>query len=144
MCPCGSSLPPMVRRHISDDIKELALSMSLQRLTHSEVRELTGVSERSLKRLRSTYRRTNAVSATPVAPGRPRVLTSMEVKVRHTYISEMPIYSHSTIYCSSFVIVSTVNPTCLSWSYKQSSVKAAQLRRHFRRLHGPSDGKAIP
>jgi hypothetical protein len=39
----------MVRRHISDDIKQLTLSMSLQGIPDSEIRELTGVSERSLK-----------------------------------------------------------------------------------------------
>ena len=32
----------MVRCHISDDIKELALSISLQGITDSEIPELTG------------------------------------------------------------------------------------------------------
>lgn len=72
----------MVRRHISDDIKEMALSMSLQGISQSDICEMTGVSERSLKRLRSTYRTTGAVSAKQIAPGRPRVLTAMEVEVR--------------------------------------------------------------
>ena len=97
VCPCGSSLPLKVQCHVSDNIKELALSMLLQRLTHSEVRGFMGVSECSLNCLRSMYQKTNAVLVTPVAPGQPQVLTSMEVKVHHTYISEMPIYSHSTI-----------------------------------------------
>ena len=52
----------MVRRHISDELKEMALSMSLQGLHDSDIREYTGISERSLKRFRSTYRRTgNAI-----------------------------------------------------------------------------------
>jgi transposase len=71
----------MVRRHISNDLKEMALAMSLQGLGDSEIREYTGISERSLKRLRHTYRNTGAVSAKPDAVGRPRMLTAMEVKV---------------------------------------------------------------
>src|SRR6266702_3156895 len=47
----------MVRHHISDELKEMALSMSLQSLHDSDIREYTGISERSLKRFRSTYRR---------------------------------------------------------------------------------------
>jgi transposase len=71
----------MVRRHISKDLKEMALSMSLQGLGDSEIREYTGISERSLKRLRRTHRETGTVAPKPVATGRPRMLTSMEVKV---------------------------------------------------------------
>ena len=75
----------MVRRHISNETKELALSMSLQGMCDLEIRELTGISERSVKRLRRTYRNTGTVTHKPVAPGRPRTLTSMEVKVRCAY-----------------------------------------------------------
>jgi hypothetical protein len=35
----------MVRHHISDEMKEVALSMSLQGLGDSEIRKFTGVSE---------------------------------------------------------------------------------------------------
>jgi transposase len=71
----------MVRRHISDDLKEMALAMSLQGLGDSEIRQYTGISERSLTRLRHKHRNTGAVSAKPNDGGRPRMLTSMEVKV---------------------------------------------------------------
>ena len=73
----------MVRRHISDDLKEMALSMSLQGLSDSDIHEYTGISERSLKRLQSTYRATGVVSRKPLDAGCPRVLTAIEVKVRH-------------------------------------------------------------
>jgi hypothetical protein len=76
----------MVGRRISDELKEMALSMSLQGLTDAEIREITGISERSLKRLRSTYRKaycdTGGVSCP--SPGRSRMLSSMEAKVRCT------------------------------------------------------------
>jgi len=39
----------MVHCHISDELKEMALSMSLQGLHDSDVREYTGISELSLK-----------------------------------------------------------------------------------------------
>ena len=88
----------MVRRHISDDLKEMALSMSLQGLSDSEIREYTGISEQSLKRLRSTYRAIGAVSRKPLDSGRPRVLTAIEVKVRLTtsyklIINSLPLVS---------------------------------------------------
>ena len=76
----------MVRRHISDDMKEMALSLSLQGITDSEIRELMGISERSLKQLRSAYRSVGASSAKPIDPGRPRVLTAMAVQVRHKFL----------------------------------------------------------
>lgn len=69
----------MVGRRISDELKQMALSISLQGLPDSEVCELTGISIRSIKRLRSTHRRTGEVSCKPVAAGRPRNLTSMQV-----------------------------------------------------------------
>jgi hypothetical protein len=72
----------MVRRHIPDELKEVALSMSLQGYPDLEICGLTGISERSLVRLRSTYRNTGGVSRT--SPGRPRMLTAMEAKVRCT------------------------------------------------------------
>ena len=39
----------MVCRHISDEVKEMVLSMSLQGLCDSKICELTGVSEHSIK-----------------------------------------------------------------------------------------------
>ena len=81
----------MVRRHISDELKEMALSMSLQGLSGAEVWEYTGISERSLKRLRNTHRATGAVSRP--SPGRFRVLTSMEAKVCRTHFSSRMLFS---------------------------------------------------
>jgi transposase len=81
----------MVRRHISNESKEQALSMSLQGISDIEIRKLTGISERSVKRLRRAYRNTStAVSSKPVvAPGRPRLLSSMEVQASYTGIHMM-------------------------------------------------------
>ena len=70
----------MVGRRISDELKEMALSISLQGLPDSEVHALTGISVRSLKRLRSTHRRTGEVSNKPLVAGRPRNLTSMQTQ----------------------------------------------------------------
>ena len=67
----------MVGRRISNELKEMALSMSLQGLRDSEIQEFTGISVRSLKCLRSTYRQNGEVAREPLA-GRPRCLTSMQ------------------------------------------------------------------
>ena len=66
-------------RHISDELKQTLLSMSLHGLSDMEIREITGVSERTLTRLRSTFRDTGAVSR--MRPGRFRILTAIEAKV---------------------------------------------------------------
>jgi hypothetical protein len=134
----------MVRRHISDDVKEMAFSMSLKGMSDSNIRQLTGVSERSLKRLRSTYRKTGYVSVKPFATGRPRLLTSMEVKVCH---ASLEILSLSfSVWCghSFFATALNASPTCLSRSFKQSSVKFVQLRLHYRPSPGPSNERVTP
>ena len=59
----------MVGRHISNELKEMALAMSLQGLTDSEVHAFTGISVRSLKRLRNVHRRTGEVSRKALVPG---------------------------------------------------------------------------
>ena len=71
----------MVHRHIFNDLKEMALSMSLQGLSDSAIREYTGISEQSLKHLRSTYRAIGTISRKAIDAGRPCVLTAQEVKV---------------------------------------------------------------
>ena len=68
----------MVHRHISDKLKEMALSMSFQGLPDLEVHELTGISIRSLKRLRSIHHRTGEVSRKALTPGWPCNLNSMQ------------------------------------------------------------------
>lgn len=74
----------MVRRQISIELKEAALSMSLNGMPDAEIRQVTGISERSLKRLRSLYRKTGGVvPPPPLDPGRPRTLTAIHVKVRY-------------------------------------------------------------
>jgi transposase-like protein len=74
----------MGRRTIPNDVKETALCMSLQGMTDSDIRQITGVSERSLKRFRSTHRKNSAVSAKPPAGVEARLLTAMDVKARQT------------------------------------------------------------
>jgi hypothetical protein len=108
----------MVRRHISGEVKKLALSMYFQGLNDREVRGLTGISERSLKRLRNTFRNTGGVLR--VSPGRFRMLTAMEVKVRGTLLSIVS-FSNLCTAISLFVIVSRASQTSPSRSCRQSS-----------------------
>ena len=75
--------------------------MSLHGISELDIRKLTGVSERSLKRLQSTYWRKNPASAHPLPPGRPWVLTPTQVKVCHMFLKDI-IFSY--IFSSFFVI----------------------------------------
>src|ERR1700761_2679342 len=60
----------------------MVLSLSLQGLRDSEVKECTGSSVRTLKRLQSTHRNTGGiVPHNPLVMGRQCVLTATEVKV---------------------------------------------------------------
>ena len=80
----------MVGRHISEELKEMALAMSLQGLPDSEVHEFMGISIRSLKRLQNTHRCTDAVSRKPLVPGRPRNLTSMHTQFLCDTVERQP------------------------------------------------------
>ena len=82
-------LSPMVRCYISDEL-EMALSMSFQGLPDSEVYKLTGISIWSLKRLRSTHRRTGEVSHKALTPGWPRNLTLMQRQFLCDCINRQP------------------------------------------------------
>jgi hypothetical protein len=77
----------MVRRHISTELKELAVSMSLQGLCASEIQEYTGISVWSIKRFRSLHRKTgNVVAPPPIDIGRPCVLTAIHITVYLQYL----------------------------------------------------------
>ena len=135
----STSHPNMVGRHISDDIKEMALSMSLQGLQDSEIHEFTGISVRSLKRLRSTYRKIGQVSRKREDPGRPRTLTSMHRKVR---LTKTQFGVHLTEKHSFFVIVWNVSLIQLLQSCRQNSGRFVVWRYQFKRLHALSKRRA--
>ena len=97
--PFASPTSLMVHRHISDDLKEMALSMSLQGLSDSVIHGYTRISEYSLKRLQSSYCATGAVSCKALDTGHPCVLTAIEVKVHHNV---MQINYKLTVSIASF------------------------------------------
>ena len=73
----------MVCRHISSDLKEMALSTSLQGLRDLDVHKFTGICVHSLMWLCSTFRRTGDVLPPPlIDPGWLRILTAIQVNVR--------------------------------------------------------------
>src|SRR6266702_6120946 len=83
----------MVGCHISDELKQMALSMSLQGLPDSKVHKFMGISVWSLKQLQSTYCNTEGVSHKQMAPGRPCMLTAMDRKVHLTIPLNLVIIS---------------------------------------------------
>ncbi len=83
------SVPPfhsMVRQHIPKELKEMALSMSLQGLCDSDIRKYTGISASMLKRLCSALRTGSLFPPPPINRGRPQVLTAIQIKVRMLYL----------------------------------------------------------
>ena len=50
-----------MRRHIPKEHKEMALRMSQKNVSDKKIRRYTGISERSLRYLRKTYRETGEV-----------------------------------------------------------------------------------
>ena len=92
---------PMGRQRISDELKQLVVSMSLQGIPASEIHEYTGMSVRSIKRFRSIFRRTGTVvSPPPTAAGRPRTLTAIHVKVSMHYPMVPDVVSLSQFLCN--------------------------------------------
>ena len=69
----------MVRWHISTDLKETALTMSLWGVSDSKICEYTGISGQSLSWFHNEQCRIEALVPQPL--GQPRVLSAIEVKV---------------------------------------------------------------
>ena len=132
----------MVRRFISDEIKEVALSMSFQGLSDQEISHFTGISTRALRRLRKLHRETGAVSRR--SPGRFRLLTAIEAKVCPglQYLGWIVVL----LYClaSSLVTVSSAHPMLPLWSCRQSSEKFSASKSHCRPFCALSTGLVIP
>ncbi len=74
-------------------LKKWVLSMSLQGLSDLEVCGFTGISEQSLKCLRSTYWNTGGVSCE--SPGWFHMLTVIEAKVRRNILSSWMVINTS-------------------------------------------------
>ena len=85
--PAPHTLSTMVCRHISVKVKELALSLSLQGLSDSEIHDYTRISIHTIQRVQSLHRRTGNVTAPPpLNIGRPHTLASTQILVRLRYL----------------------------------------------------------
>ncbi|KIJ15200.1 hypothetical protein PAXINDRAFT_77660 [Paxillus involutus ATCC 200175] len=84
---------PGQRRHISDEVKNVIVTMSTQAeipLTRKEIRALTGVAESTQRRINALYRRTGQVSAPPAVNGRSRTLNAMDVSFLEGLMERRP------------------------------------------------------
>jgi hypothetical protein len=66
---------------ISNDVKEVALSMSCQGLSDSMIHQYTRISKRSMVRLQDAYRNYTFPASLLVGFGQPRMLNGIQVKV---------------------------------------------------------------
>ncbi|KAF8890355.1 hypothetical protein BD779DRAFT_1406320, partial [Infundibulicybe gibba] len=79
------------RRHISRECKKIALNMSLdQNVSDRDIRQLIGISERSMQCLRQTYAEIGEVERIPVNPGRPRTLDSLDACFLEACVERQP------------------------------------------------------
>jgi hypothetical protein len=74
-------------RYIPKEHKQIALQMSLLNMKDQMIRHYTGISERSMRYIRKTYRETGEVVRTPVCAGRPRILDSLDANVSYCLFS---------------------------------------------------------
>ena len=82
-----------MRRHFTKERKEIGLHMSLEEdIRDKHIRRLTGISERSMQRIRKNDREIGEVVRIPVCQGRPRLLDSLETNVSHACMHN-PVYS---------------------------------------------------
>lgn len=71
-----------MRRHISKEIKDLVVRMSLEHgLSDKNISTWLGLSERTVRRLRQTYRETGDTVRVPIQSGRPRILDGSQANV---------------------------------------------------------------
>ncbi|TFY62431.1 hypothetical protein EVG20_g6705 [Dentipellis fragilis] len=80
----------MVRHHIPKEHKEVALHMTAHGLPHKEIRRLTGISERSIRRLRHAFWQTGDVTRPPLVAGRHRILNAFDAHFLESCIERQP------------------------------------------------------
>ena len=74
-----------MRRHISTDIKRLVLRLATVReYKYKKMREISGVSERTTKRICALHRRTGDVVKKRIIDGGPRLLNGFHISVNAT------------------------------------------------------------
>jgi hypothetical protein len=78
------------RRHISRSVKKLLVRMS-HTLRPEAVENATGISQRTVYRVRSLQRTTGDVVRHSILQGRPRVLSAVDVEVLLVYIAIVSI-----------------------------------------------------
>ena len=87
-------------QRISDDLKELVISMSLQGLSASQIHEYMGMSVHSIRRFCSTFHRTGSVASPPsITVGWLCTLTAIQVKVSIHYPVILDVVSLSQFLC---------------------------------------------
>jgi hypothetical protein len=69
--------------------KEVALQMFLLNVKDRTIRRYIGISERSMRYIRKTFRETGEVVRTPACAGRPRILDSLDANVSYHLFSRL-------------------------------------------------------
>ena len=79
-----------MRRHISRDIKRLVLRLATVRgYKYKKIREISGVSERTTKRICALYRQTGDVVKKRTIDGGPRLLNGFHISVNQLLLLQV-------------------------------------------------------
>ena len=127
-----------MRRYIPKEFKDLAIHMSLnENVSDDDIHAYIGISQRTMRRLRKLYEETGETIRVPVAPGRPRLLDTLDALVSHLLLS---LYS-LLIFLSFSKAVLSGSLTCYLWNCRISCVKSVMLWPRLEQLQGPYTGK---
>ncbi|KAI0313210.1 hypothetical protein OF83DRAFT_1044054, partial [Amylostereum chailletii] len=116
-------------RHIPPPIKELVIKMHNQGLTRSDIRELTGVAERTQRRFTSLYHRTGEVAVTALLCGRRRTLNGVDCSFLEALIERTPDINFTELQhdlfllCNVTVSLSTISRTLRRLGYTRKKVQ---------------------
>jgi hypothetical protein len=105
-----------MRRHISVEIKRQVLRLAVVRgYKYKRIRELTGVSERTTKRICALHRRIGDVVKKRTVDGGPRLLNGFHISVSRTFATRS---GHANAKSSFLRAVLNDSPTCCYQSCK--------------------------
>ena len=121
------------RRHISQEIKEVALKMSQEGLSDKQIEQVLGISGCTMRQLRAMHLETSGVVLIPACQGRPRALDGLDARV-----GLFPLFLHcNTNHFPSFSKAAySTSPTCLWRNCRCTSLRLLRSRSQWRQFGG--------
>jgi transposase len=94
-----------MRRYIAPEVKEMVVKLALVRkYRYKKIKRITGVSVRSIKRLKALYLCTGEVVRKRVVDGRPRTLNGFEASVSESLSQYRKFNKTCILFCMYLVL----------------------------------------